>query len=378
MKKILFYSILVVSTACGTKDAAKEEAKAPAAVSTTLQLTDAQIKNGGIEIVDVVSAHINQTVQLNGTIDVPPQNMVSITCPMGGYIKSIDLLPGQEINKGAMLITMEDPAYIQLQQDYLVGKSKMYFLEKELERQQQLAATEASSQKVYQQTKADFDAQKAMQEALKQKLALIGIDAAQLTTENMSRTIAVRSPIHGFISKVPVNKGRYVAPTEVLAELVDPGDIHASLTVFEKDLPLIQKDQEVAVRLVAHPEKAYPADVLLVSRTIDDTRSGMVHCHFHQYSRELVPGMAVTATIELGKQMQPAVPEAAILLSKGKHFVFVQTASKQFQLVEITPGDKENGLVGISSSNFDWAGKKVVAKGAFSLLGMILKSEEEE
>ena len=74
--------------------------------------------------------------------------------------------------------------------------------------------------------------------------------------------------------------------------------------------------------------------------------------------------------------MQPAVPEAAILLSKGKHFVFVQTADKQFELVEITPGDKENGLVGVSSNNFDWTGKKVVSKGAFGLLGMILKSEE--
>lgn len=377
MNKILMYTTLAFLVACGNKEASKEPSKTAAPASSVLELSEAQMKNGGIEIVDVAQAQINQVVVLNGVIDVPPQNMVSITCPLGGYVKSIDLLPGQEVNKGAVLITMEDPAYIQLQQDYLVGKSRMFFLEKELERQRQLAATEASSQKLYQQTLADNEAQKAMQVALKQKLALIGIDAAKLSTDNISRTIVIRSPIHGFISKVPVNKGRYVAPTEVLAELVDPEDIHASLTIFEKDLPMVQKGQAVKVKLVSHPHKSYPAEVLLVSRTIDDRRSGMVHCHFHQYARELVPGMAVTASIELGKKMMPAVPEAAILLNKGKHYVFMQTSDHKFQLVEVQTGDKENGMVGIVNNNIDWQGKKVVAKGAFSLLGMLLKTEEE-
>lgn len=32
-----------------------------------------------------------------------------------------------------------------------------------------------------------------------------------------------------------MNIGKYVAPTDVLFELVNPDDIHLALTVFEKD-----------------------------------------------------------------------------------------------------------------------------------------------
>jgi cobalt-zinc-cadmium efflux system membrane fusion protein len=343
-----------------------------------LQLTDAQIKNGNIEMSTVSRQKISSTIRLNGVIDVPPQNMVSITCPMGGYIKSINLLPGQEISKGEVLIVMEDPAFIQLQQDYLIGKSRIEYLQNESERQRLLAATEAASQKSYQQAKADFESQNIMLHALKEKLVLIGIDVQNLTVSNISRSISIRSPIHGFISKVSVNKGRYVSATETLAELVDPGDIHASLTVFEKDIAFIQKDQQVIVSLVARPEKLFAAEVLLVTRNIDENKSGMVHCHFHKYSAELVPGMAVSALIELEKRELPVVPEKAVLLWQGKHYVFLETGANKFELTQIQPGTMENKMIAITNSNIVWEGKRVVSNGAFSLLGILMKGAEEE
>ncbi|MBK9288336.1 MAG: efflux RND transporter periplasmic adaptor subunit [Flavobacteriales bacterium] len=75
-----------------------------------------------------------------------------------------------------------------------------------------------------------------MLRSLGEQLRLIGIDPAGLNAESISRSAALRSPIHGWVSKVNVNIGRYVQPTDVLFELVDPKDIHLALTVFEKDL----------------------------------------------------------------------------------------------------------------------------------------------
>jgi len=379
MNKIFYLIVLLLAlAACKQKETTVSKVENVAAQSTELQLTAAQMKNGNIETTEVLSQKINSTTELNGVIDVPPQNMVSITCPLGGYIKSINLLPGQEISKGEMLIVMEDPAYIQLQQEYLVGKSRIAYLHKESERQKELAATEAASQKSFQQATAEYEAQFVVLQALKERLALIGIDVQKLTASNISSTIAIRSPIHGFISKVSVNKGRYVSPTETLAELVDPGDIHASLTVFEKDIPYIKKDQRVFVSLVAHPEKTFPAEVLLVSRNIDENKSGMVHCHFHKYSSELVPGMAVTAQIELENKAMPVVPENAVVLWQGIHYVLLETGSNKFKLTKVQLGVKENGLIALTNNNIEWVGKRVVSKGAFSLLGILMKGGEEE
>lgn len=379
MNKILFLIImLLIQASCKQPEQAATKAEKVAAQSTEIELTPAQIKNGNIETSEVVRTSINSTVSLNGVIDVPPQNMVSITCPLGGYIKSINLLPGQEISRGEVLIVMEDPAYIQLQQEYLVGKSRIGYLQKESERQKELAATEAASQKSYQQAAAEYEAQYATLQALREKLLLIGIDANKLSASNISSTIGLRSPIHGFISKVPINKGRYVNPTETLAELVDPGDIHASLTVFEKDIPFIKKDQQVFVRLVAKPEKIYPAEVLLVSRNIDEKKSGMVHCHFHKYSESLIPGMAVTAQIELEKRDLPAVPENAVVLWQGKHYVLWETVTNKFNLTEVQVGVKENGMIALESNNINWQGRRVISKGAFNVLGMMMKGADEE
>jgi cobalt-zinc-cadmium efflux system membrane fusion protein len=54
-------------------------------IENTTTLTDAQIKNAGIE--RKIEKQISSLLKLNGKIDVPPQNLVSISVPMGGYLK---------------------------------------------------------------------------------------------------------------------------------------------------------------------------------------------------------------------------------------------------------------------------------------------------
>jgi cobalt-zinc-cadmium efflux system membrane fusion protein len=44
------------------------------------------------------------------------------------------------------------------------------------------------------------------------------------------------SPINGYVLKVNVNRGKYVTPSDILFEIVNPSDIHLAVTVFEKDI----------------------------------------------------------------------------------------------------------------------------------------------
>ena len=90
-----------------------------------IHLTDEQIKNAGIEVANLESRFISEVLKLNGRIDVPPQNLISISMPLGGYVKSTPLLPGMHIRKGQVLAVMEDQLYIRLQQDFLTAKSQM-------------------------------------------------------------------------------------------------------------------------------------------------------------------------------------------------------------------------------------------------------------
>jgi cobalt-zinc-cadmium efflux system membrane fusion protein len=229
--KYLICTIAVLSfLACGGKQQDQQSAGTETPPETHVSLSKEQLQNAKLETGMAEKGDISSTLRLSGTIDVPPQNMVSVSFPLGGYLKSTRLLPGMRVRKGEVLAVMEDAQFIQLQQEYLLTKSKLTLTEAEFQRQQTLNAGKAASDKVLQQAKSEFEAQRITQRALAEKLRLIGLEPEKLSEENLSRTVNVYSPISGYVAKVDVNIGKYTAPTDVLFELVNPEDIHLNLT----------------------------------------------------------------------------------------------------------------------------------------------------
>jgi cobalt-zinc-cadmium efflux system membrane fusion protein len=186
----------------------------------TVNLTTAQLNNANLQIGTVIDTTVHKIVKVNGHMDVPPSNMVSISIPLGGYIKKTNLIPGLYVKKGAVLATLEDPSYIQLQQDYLTAISKLSYLEADFNRQKSLNETKVTSDKVFQSAKSDFESQKYLVKSLSEKLKLLGLNPLTLNEHTISGSINFYSPINGYVSKVNVNIGKYVSPTDILFEII--------------------------------------------------------------------------------------------------------------------------------------------------------------
>lgn len=340
-----------------------------------IQLNDAQIKNAGIVIGRLERKTIATVLKVNGKIDVPPQNMVSISVPLGGYLKSTQLLPGMKVKKGEPIAIMEDQQYIQIQQEYLISKSGLLFLEKEYNRQKDLNESKATSDKVFQQTEADYTAQKIKTKSLYEKLKLIGISPESLNENNISRSVNVYSPIDGYVSKVDVNIGKYLNPADVLFELVNPTDIHLNLTVYEKDIDKLFVGQKL-VAYNNHTDKKYNCEILLISQDLSKDRSAEVHCHFENYDKNLIPGMYMNAEIEVQSKDAVVVMEDAVVNFENKNYVFIQESGNTFKMQEVEIGYTENGFIEIISGS-SLTEKRIVVKGAYSLL-MGLKNKAEE
>jgi cobalt-zinc-cadmium efflux system membrane fusion protein len=235
MKKLaIIYSVLVIA-ACNTA-APKPETTASELLTNQVELDSSQLRMAGIVTGKAETKDISSTLTVNGVVDVPPQNIVSVSFPLGGYLKSTRLLPGMRVRKGEVIGTIEDQALVQLQQDYLVTKSKLDYLKQDLERQRILNENKVNADKVLQQATTEVESQQVLLKGFSEKLRLVGLQPEQLTSENLSRSVALRSPINGYVSKVNVNIGKYVNPTDVLFELINPDDMHGALTVFEKDM----------------------------------------------------------------------------------------------------------------------------------------------
>jgi cobalt-zinc-cadmium efflux system membrane fusion protein len=376
--KYIFIILLgaALLSSCGSKT--EETSSTQETIETNVTLSDAQYKSANIQIGKLERKEIHSNLQLNGKIDVPPQNMVSVSTPFGGFLKSTKLLPGMHVKKGEIIANMEDQQYIQLQQDYLMAKSKLSYLENEFNRQKELNQSKASSDKVFQQTEMDYKTQKITLNALAEKLRLINVNPETLNESNLSRSINVYSSIDGFVSKVNVNIGKYVNASDVLFELINPEDIHLNLKVFEKDLEKLSIGQKLLAYNNNQPDKKHPCEIILISQDLSADRSAEVHCHFHDYDKTLFPGMYMNAEVELKLQNALTINDEAIVSHEGKDYVFVAKGPRAFDLVEIKKGGNENGFSEITTlDGKDISNVQIVTKGAYSLL-MQLKNKSEE
>lgn len=377
MNKIIYTFLTIFLINCSSK---KTEVKAEETIieSLMLVLTDAQLKQAELEISTAIIKTLHETIKVNGLVDVPPQNMVSVSFPLGGYLKKTHLLPGMSIKKGEMIAIMEDQSYVQLQQDYLIDKVKMEFLTTDLQRQKELSDAEATSKKNYQQVLSDYKTNQVMMKGLEEKLRIIGIDPTQLTVANISRSVSLRSPIDGFVTKINVNIGKYVNPSDVLFELVNPDDIHAALTVFEKDLHSITKGMKGTVSLANNPGKKYDVEVLLSTKNINESRTGLVHCHFENPSHDLLPGMFLNGSFDLPASPTNILPEESVVRFEGKNYLFIAKDAHHFEMVEVETGTKQEGMISIKvSSGIDLIKDKFVTKNGYRLLGMLKNKAEE-
>ncbi|HLP50911.1 MAG TPA: efflux RND transporter periplasmic adaptor subunit [Chitinophagales bacterium] len=366
MKSIIisFFTLVLLSN-CGNKSAQVTPEETPN--SKLVEITEAQLKNANIVTGKAQLKNISSILKVNGIIDVPPQNMVSISVPLGGYLKTTRLLPGMRVAKGEIIAVMEDQQYIQLQQDYLTAKAKFSYTESEFNRQKELNQSKASSDKTFELAESEYKSQRVLIKSLYEKLKLIGVNPDNLTDNNLSRSINIPSPIDGFVSKVNVNIGKYVNPADVLFELVNPTDIHLSLTIFEKDLSKLFIGQKLTAYTNNEPDRKFDCEIILIGMDLSSERSVNVHCHFSKYDKSLIPGMYMNADIAVKTTDALVVPDAAVVTLGGKQYVFEAKSNTQFEMTEVHTGISEGGFTQISAKDINLEEKNLVINNAYTV-----------
>ncbi len=377
MKNSIILILALAISSCGNTPEPAETADTPQ-TETLVHLTPEQLKNAGIETGLAERRAMRTQLRVSGIVDVPPQSLVSVSFPLGGYLQSTKLLPGMHVRKGETIAVLVDPQYIQLQQDYLTAQAKLQYAEAELNRQQSLQTGQAGSAKVLEQAQAEYKSLKIQQKALGEKLLLIGINPTALDENNLSRSVRVPAPIDGFVSAVNVNIGKYVAPTDVLFELVNPGDIHLNLKVFEKDVPYLRIGQRINAYTNDRPKDAHPGEIILISRNVGADRSVEAHCHFDRYDAKLFPGMYMKAEVEVLTQDALAVPESAVVRWENRHFIFAEKGDGGYEMLEVESGTAADGYIQVMPvGDTDLEKARLVLKNAYALL-MKMKNAEEE
>ncbi|MEW6773607.1 MAG: efflux RND transporter periplasmic adaptor subunit [Bacteroidota bacterium] len=376
MKKNLLITLInVILIACQNNHQDNQTIQNSSEVMVTL--SNEEIKNIDIKTDTLHIKEVNYIIHSKGYIDVPPQNIYALSIPLGGYLKYTHLLPGTPIKKGEVIAIIEDPQYIQLQEDYLNTKILLITLEKNYSRQKELAEQKAVSEKTLEQIFAEFENAKIKLKALEEKLSMIGIQPSQLTSDKISKGINITAPFNGYVTKINYSVGKYIPASEVLFELVNPNDIHLNIKVFENDLQYIKIGQKVTAFTNSESQKIHECKIILINKIVNSDRTVDVHCHFNQYDESLIPGTFMQADIYVENKHAYTIPQNALVFYNNQYYVFVQKNNLQFEMinVEINKLENEND---IEVKNYQvLAGKKIVIQNPQILL-MKLKNNQEE
>jgi membrane fusion protein, heavy metal efflux system len=336
-----------------------------------ITITDAQFVSSNMQLGKITKQEFTTSVKANGMFDVPPENKASVSAYFAGYVKNISLLPGDAVKKGQVLFTLENPEYIQIQQDFLEAKSKLSYLKADYERQKTLVAENVTSQKNYLKAESDYKVTLAQYQSLQKKLSLMNINSNTLTGESISAIISVTSPISGIATSIDVSKGMFLNPSDIAMTVTNTEHLHLELKIFENDLPLIKEEQPIKIHLQNNSSKVYNGNVHLINRAINPTeRTIDIHGDLENPddAKLFAPGMYLEADIITSSDVFDALPTEAVINIEDANYAILKQDTTSFKKVPVQVGKSSNGFIQILNATDFNADSEFLTKGAFNLI----------
>ncbi|REE80303.1 cobalt-zinc-cadmium efflux system membrane fusion protein [Lutibacter oceani] len=343
-----------------------------------LQLKQLEVMN--IELGTTKQVNLGSSLKVNGQLELPPQNMASVSAIVGGRVQSIAVIEGNYVKKGQVLAQLNNPEFITMQREYLSAKSNISFLEQDYQRKKALLKDGITSAKSFQQAEAAYNEGKSALNAAKSTLQLMGINISALENGKITTTVPVVSPIKGSVQNIQINIGKFVGPEQEMFEIVDNEYLYLGLKVFEKDVDNAKVGQKIAFTLTTRPDKIYEAEIFALGKAFDmDTRAVKVHAKIIGTHDGLLMGMFVEARITTSSKVVNALPNEAFVSEKGLDYVFVQknkTDNKiEFEKIKVNKGISDLGFSEVLFIEKIPENTIIVLKGAYYLNSEMQKSE---
>jgi cobalt-zinc-cadmium efflux system membrane fusion protein len=374
----MFMLFVVSLISCNDKKA--EETPEEEKSQTEVALNESQYKTVGIETGFVENRNLNKVIKANGYTTVPPQNSAEVSTLIGGTVKDIFVLEGTFVTKGKVLATIQNLEVIEMQEDFHSATANIEYLQLEYNRQKTLSDENVNPRKVFQEVKSKLAAERARAQAAKNKL-----EALHVSTKGSTSLVPIVAPISGYVGNIKIAKGAYAQTGIALFEVVDNSQMHLDLNVYEKDLGSISVGQVIDFVLTNQSNKSIKGKIFGINKSFsNESKTVAVHAKIESAdAKGLIPGMYVSANINITNATVPALPKDAVVRNADKYFVYVQEEEHQekkpeagtvhekeihFKAIEVVPGTTDLGFTEVKFVDHVPDKAKIVTKGAFYLL----------
>ncbi|HVY37625.1 MAG TPA: efflux RND transporter periplasmic adaptor subunit [Polyangia bacterium] len=362
--------------ACQSAPAAtKQEAQPP---KDEVWLTEQQVRDAKVQIEPVAPHPVGNEIVTSGKVAFDDLRVAHVFSPVTGRIKRILADPGQRVRKGAPLATIESPDVGNAFADLDKAQADLIASQHDAQRQQELYAAHAGSQRDFETAEDNFRKARAEVERARQKARMFRAASA----DKVSQEFTLRAPIEGEVIARNVNPGaevlgQYSGGTAV--ELFTVGELDSVWVfadVFEMDLAKVKRGAPVSIKVVAYPDKVFLGKVDWISDALDATaRTARVRCSIPNPGRELKPEMYATVSIAVDAPAVAALPRTALLRIADQTVVFVESGNAPDGRVKFTRRiiavNEDEGSDYVPIVRGLTQGDKVVTSGGILLSGML-------
>ncbi|MEM5563913.1 efflux RND transporter periplasmic adaptor subunit [Psychroserpens sp. AS72] len=330
---------------CGM-DLIPAESGSDGLLADQFKLTENAMALANIQTTVVGKGNVDgNTLKLSGKIaENEEANAVQVSY-FSGRIERLNVsFTGEKVRKGQLLATIYSPELYAAQQELIT----------------------ASSLK---------ESQPALYKAVRNKLKLWKLSENQINqieeTGKVKENFPVYATVSGTVTEKLVEQGDYIKQGQPLLKIANLNTVWANFDVYENQIDLFKKEQEVLVTTNAYANKEFKGKVDFIDPILNTkTRTVTLRVVLNNKNDVFKPGMFVTANIERVSSSNDEVltiPASAVLWTGERSVVYLKTNPDQtvFEMREVVLGNQIGNEYEVLEGLF--VGNEIVTNGTFTV-----------
>lgn len=301
-------SVLLMASALGSCSGGKEKQ----------QVTKNQDETPKVEIEQVFSQEVPQTVEYTATVEAYKTNNISASAP--NRIKKILVDVGSQVRQGQSVAVLDNAGAEQM-------KVRLDNAEREYNRAVKLLEIGGGTQQTVDQLKTELDAQRRQY-------------------ANMMENTVLVSPISGVVTARNYDPGDMCGSMPVLTVGQLTPEVKVMINVSENDMNTLRHGMPVSVTFDAFPGETFSGKIARIYPTVDTaTRTFGVEVRIANGAERIKPGMFARVEVNLGSKNNVVVPDRAIVkqTGSGNKYVYVYSGGRvSYNKVELGQRLDEN------------------------------------
>jgi membrane fusion protein (multidrug efflux system) len=269
---------------------------------------------------------------------------VEVKAETDGIVQEVLFEEGQEIQKGALLIQLDETKLLAELAD---AQARLKLSETSFARARQLLQDRLISQQEFDQASSTFAVSQATVELRQRQL----------------RDAKLTAPFTGRTGARAISPGQVITRNTTITWLVDLDPIKVEIDIPERYLGQTREGQKVQFQVTAYPERQFEGEIYFIAPRLDEgTRTARVKTRIANPDGALRAGMVANLELKLViRESAIVAPEAALMSNGDMTFVYVVGPGDVVQLQPVTVGQRLPRWAEITSGLK--GGERVVAEG---------------